>query len=402
VGGSRRVGGGSPGPVTGALPEVAAPALALAALVGVAVITLGLLNGELPLPGRTNNGGAAGAGKTPTPSNVVIVDPRSRIPGTIVFIKTGNVWAQSGATARQLTSSGADTMATWAPDGSAIYYVHTEERTGFFPAQGVARRYVMEIPSLVRISPGDDAAAKTILSGSYASGRYEWFYFIRQPAPAPSGNQVAILTDGPDPTRSDVVLKLVDLGTGRLTALNVPETAPFGHQDPAWRPDGNVLAYVRPGRDGARGAASIWRYDLASKKATAVTGSGYLQPAWSPDGRYLAATRSDSYGTDVVILDAANGRELLRLTNDERSFAPAWSPTGDSIAFLRVEGGVVDLVLVPLQQASGAWSAGDALPLTKSAGLDASSRPSWFIPPDQRPQPTAAPSGGPPNGPPAS
>jgi hypothetical protein len=381
---------------------VAAPALSLAALVGVAVITLGLLNGELPLPGRSNTGGAAGAGKTPTPSNVVIVDPRSRIPGTIVFIKTGNIWAQSGATARQLSSSGADSMATWAPDGSAIYYVHTDERTGLFPAQGVARRYVMDVPSLALISPGDDVAAKTILSGTYVSGRYEWFSFIRQPAPAPSGNQVAILTDGPDPTKSDVVLKLVDPGTGRLTALNLPETAPFGHQDPAWRPDGNVLAYVRPGRDGARGAASIWRYDVASRKATAMTGSGYLQPAWSPDGRYLAATRSDSYGTDIVVLDAANGRELLRLTNDERSFAPIWSPAGDSIAFLRVESGVVDLVLVPIQQASGAWSAGEALPLTKSAGLDAASRPSWFIPPDQRPQPTAAPSGGLPKGPPAS
>jgi Tol biopolymer transport system component len=385
------------GPATWELPAFTAPALALAALVGVAVITLGLLNGELPLPGRTNNGGAAAAGKTPTPSNVVIVDPRSRVPGTIVFIKTGNIWAQSGATARQLTSTGADSMPTWAPDGSAIYYVHTNPRTALFPAQGVARRYVMEVPSLVRISPGDDAATKTVLTGTFASGRYDWFYFIRQPAPAPSGNQVAILTDGPDPTKSDVVLKLVDLGTGRLTALNLPETAPFGHQDPAWRPDGNVLAYVRPGRDGARGAASIWRYDIAAKKASAVTGTGYLQPAWSPDGRYLAATRSDSYGTDVVILDASTGRELLRLTNDERSFAPIWSPAGDSIAFLRVDSGVVDLVLVPVQQASGTWAAGEALPLTKSAGLDASSRPSWFIPPDQRPPPATAPTGGPPD-----
>jgi hypothetical protein len=102
----------------------------------------------------------------------------------------------------------------------------------------------------------------------------------------------------------------------------------------------------------------------------------------------MAATRSDSYGTDVVILDAANGRELLRVTNDEQSFAPAWSPAGDAIAFLRVDGGIVDLMTIPVQPAGASWSAGEPLALTRAAGLDAGSRPSWYIPPDQLPKPT--------------
>ena len=54
---------------------------------------------------------------------------------------------------------------------------------------------------------------------------------------APDGTQLAILSDGPDPTKSDVVLQLVNATTGKLTSLNLPETSPLGHQDPAWRPD---------------------------------------------------------------------------------------------------------------------------------------------------------------------
>ncbi len=365
------------------------PAVAALVMVGVAALTLGLLTGDLPFFGRRTSGGIAGPAKTPTPSNVVVVDPRSRVPGTIVYIKAGNIWAQSGSSARQLTSTGSDSQPAWARDGSSIYYVSTSSQAGLFPYQGAARRYSLTVPSLVRL-PGDGVGSpQALMSGTFASGRYLWSNFIRQPAPAPDGTKIAVLSDGPDPTKTDVVLQLVDAATSKLASLGLAETPPFGHQDPAWRPDGAILAYVRPGRDGSRGAATIMLYDMKTKKAAALTGPGYLQPAWSPDGRFLAATRSDSFGTDIVVLEAANGKELLRLTNDERSFAPVWSPAGDAIAFLRVDGGVVDLVQVAVQRVGVTWSSGEVLSLTKAAGLDAGSRPSWFIPADQLPQPAS-------------
>ena len=79
-----------------------------------------------------------------------------------------------------------------------------------------------------------------------------------------------------------------------------------------------------------------------------MTGPGYLEPAFSPDGRYIAATKTSSFGNDLVILDATNGRELLRVTNDGASWAPVWSPVGDSIAFLHIQGQIVDLKLARL------------------------------------------------------
>ena len=87
---------------------------------------------------------------------------------------------------------------------------------------------------------------------------------------------------------------------------------------------------------------------MAKGKASAADRSGLPRARFSPDGRYVAATKTSSFGNDLVILDASNGRELLRLTDDGASWAPVWSPLGDSIAFLHIQGQIVDLKLVRL------------------------------------------------------
>jgi Tol biopolymer transport system component len=123
-----------------------------------------------------------------------------------------------------------------------------------------------------------------------------------------------------------------------------------------------------------------------------VTGPGYLAPSWSPDGRYIAATRTDNFGTNVVILDT-KGTEILRVTNDDHSFSPVWAPTGDSIAFLHLAGQIVDLDLARLDGPIGNWTVKETVPLTQVSGLDAASRPGWFVPAADLPTPTS-PTGG--------
>jgi Tol biopolymer transport system component len=198
------------------------------------------------------------------------------------------------------------------------------------------------------------------------------------------------MSDGPDPTKSNVVLQLWDSVKDKTTKPKVSEVPPLGHQDPAWRPDGKVLYYVRNAREGAKGAPAIYRWDMAKKAFSAVTGPGYLEPSLSPDGKYIAATKINAFGTDVVILDASRGRELLRVTNDGTSWAPVWSPGGDGIAFLHMEGQIVDLRLAPLEGDAPGWTIGEITDLTTVSGLDGSSRPDWFIPADQLPE-TPAP-----------
>jgi Tol biopolymer transport system component len=373
------------------LPFDLAPAASLVGLVVVAAASFALLGGSLPtIPG--GNGGDGGPIRSPTPSNVVIIDPRTNIPGSILYVKDGNLWVHSGDKARQLTDSGTASMPTWSPDGASIYFVTTASETGRWPSAGVIRTYNLRVPSLVRLAADGSGTPEVLLTGRVKKGSNTWSYFIREPAISPDGATAAIVTDGPDPTRSDIVVKLLDLAGRTLRDPRIGETQSLGHQGPAWSPDGRTLLYVRNAREGARGIPAIYRFNLATGKSSALTGPGYTAPSWSRDGRFVAATKTSTFGTDVVILDARTGIELLRITRDENSFSPVWSPKGDSIAFFRVEHGVVDLYLAPLTGTAPDWTVGEPLALTISAGLDAASRPAWFIPADQLPPlPTPTP-----------
>ncbi len=378
------------------LPIDLAPALSAAGLVLVAIVSFGLLGGNLPSIGPAGSGGPGGPIRTATPSNVVVIpdDPRAKIPGSLLYVKDGNIWVQSGDKARQLTTGGKDSMPAWAPDGTSIYFVRVKAESGKWPSAGVVRTYNLAVPSLLRIKADGSGTPEVLLTGRLKRGTNTWSFFIREPSISPDGLTAAIITDGPDPTKSDIVAKIVTLADGTIGDPNLGELQGLGHQDPAWSPDGKTLLYVRNAREGSRGTPSIWRYTVATGKSSALTGPGYTAPAWSRDGRLVAATKTSNFGTDVVILDAKTGAEVLRVTRDEASFSPVWSPKGDAIAFFRVAFGVVDLYLVPLAGAAPTLTAGDALPLTVSAGLEADSRPAWFIPSDQLPPlptPTLAP-----------
>ena len=96
------------------LPVDLAPALSVAGLVVVALVSFALLGGTLPtIPGTGNNGNDGGPIRTPTPSNVVIIDPRADIPGDLLYVKDGNIWLQTADRAIQLTTGGQDSMPAW-------------------------------------------------------------------------------------------------------------------------------------------------------------------------------------------------------------------------------------------------------------------------------------------------
>jgi Tol biopolymer transport system component len=380
--------------------------LSIVGLVVIGIVTLSLLNGSLPFGGGSTGNGNAGPGatddpkvlKTPTPSNVVVVPteaPGIKIPGTLVYAKDGNIWLQAGGTANQLTDDGNDSMASFSEDGSAVYFVRTRKMDGVWLIDGQTRNYKMDVPSIMRI-PTAGGKVTTVLDGLVdPPGKLKWMGFIQGPVVSPDGTTIAMTSDLPDPSRSDVTLKLYNLKSEKISDPGLDQKAPLGHQDPAWRPDGKRLAYVRADRDGAKGAPRIYVYTPDTKKARAVTGPGYLHPAYSPDGKYLAATRTSSFGTDVVILDAASGTEILKLTSDGDSWGPTWSPAGDQVAYLHVSGQVVDLRMIQLEGSAPTWTAGKTTDLTTSAGLDSVSRPDWFVPADQLPEPTVAPAASP-------
>jgi dipeptidyl aminopeptidase/acylaminoacyl peptidase len=373
----------------------AVPVLTLIGLGAVLVLSLSLLTGSLPFAARSGGSASSAPGpvRTPTPSNVVVIppDPRSTVPGTIAYVKSGSIWLQSGTQTRQLTNGPDDTMPAWSADGQWLYFIRTKEGPGRFPAEGQAVGYTLTYPELMRMAPDPAAEPERLASGRYKTGRYTWFYWLRQPAPAPDGKTVMLVSDAPDPTRSNVVLQSFSIRSGKLTRIGAAEQPPLGHQDPTWRPDGKLLLYVKNQRDGLRGTPRIMRLDPKTKKPAAFSGPGYTSPSYSPDGRYVAATKSSTLGTDIVILDGRNGAEIARVTDDGASFGPAWSPRGDALVFLRIDRGVTDLVMATISFESGLPQAVEEIPLTEAAGLDPASRPTWFIPPDELP-PSPAPS----------
>jgi dipeptidyl aminopeptidase/acylaminoacyl peptidase len=370
-----------------------APGLSVIGLLVVAWLTLGLMSGSVPFTGGGGNGGAV-AGRTAAPSNVVVV-PQVTFPGAIVYAKAGNIWVQRGGEARQLTNGGSDSMPSWAPDGQSVLFIRTSEEQGLWPSQGSDRHYRMDVPSLMRVNITGTGEPEVLLTGRIKRDTRSWFYWIRQPVLSADGKTLAMISDGPDPTNSDVVLQFYDLSTQERTIPNVPEIVPLGHQDPSWRADGKFLLYVRNGRSGSRGAPVVYRWDVAKAKATPLTGSGYLEPTYSPDGKYIAATKTSALGNDIVILDAAHGRELLRVTDDGASWAPVWSPAGDAIAFLHIDGLITDLRMSRLDGAGPAWTVGETLDLTEVSGLDGGSRPDWYVAPEDLPATTATPTAGP-------
>jgi dipeptidyl aminopeptidase/acylaminoacyl peptidase len=375
------------------------PALALVALVVIAIVTVGLMNGQLPF--RTGGGPGTQPGPTVTeaPSNVVITPPETTFPGSIVYAKAGNIWIQTGKEVRQLTNGGEDSMPAFSTDGTWVYFIRVQEGRGKFPAGGHLARawYDLSTPLLMRTRPDGSGSPQRLLTGQYRTGSSTWFYWLRQPTPSPDGHSIAVISDGPNPLQSDIVLQIYDVAAKTLTSLHLAESLSLGHQDPAWRPDGKLLLYVKNGRELTRGAPQIYRYDPKTKANKPVTGPGYLSPSWSPDGRFIAATKTNAFGSDVVILDAA-GKELLKVSDDDHSFSPAWSPAGDAIAFLHLQGTIVDLRMAQLDSSTGRWTVAKTVDLTKVSGLDGASRPSWFVPASEllapSPAPSAASSGG--------
>ena len=381
----------------GPVGTVVAPLLSVVGLVLIGIITFNLINGEAPFGAMSGNGNGNGdPTRTAAPSNVVVVPEEATFEGSITYAKGGNIWVQTAESVTQLTDTGGASMPSWSFDGESIVYIHYADARGYWPIcrNGGCKngRYDIQIPDLLQVRADGSAEPERLARGRVKDGQLEWAAWMRQPVLSPDGKTIALVTDAPNPEESNVVLQFFDVATKKLRRAGVKESGVLGHQDPEWRRDGLLLLYTQNDRDGSRGAPAIMRYDTRSKKARALTGPGYMQPSYSPDGRYVAATRTTALGTDVVVLDATTGAQLLRITDDGASWAPTWSPAGDGIAFLHIVGQTVDLHLARLEGAAPAWTVKETIALTEVSGLDAASRPDWFIPADLLPPPTARPS----------
>lgn len=264
----------------------------------------------------------------------------------------------TGGTARQLTNHpGDDTGPAWSPDGLQIAFDSTRDD----PAGDI-----------YRVAAAGGAATR--LSTDPAADS--------QPAWSPDGQRIAFTTTrfaatGTAPTSAVVTVPALGGTATRVTPASIADAA-----EPAWSPDGRLLAFVsgqadRSGDvlvlDGTRiipvatdpsraerrpvwrgtqviyttiaadETEDVWSTDPTGddrRDLTARAGLGENAPAYSPDGLRLAYSAAQPDGGQRIVLadeDGRNPRTLAPLgtVEGDRDTDPAWSPDGTMIAFTR-------------------------------------------------------------------
>jgi Tol biopolymer transport system component len=117
--------------------------------------------------------------------------------------------------------------------------------------------------------------------------------------------------------------------------------AGFTLGEPAWSPDGRLIAFVRgrtlPVTGATFGAVFVMSADGTGARRVS-SGPLDTSPSWSPDGTEVAFARADGYGSfasaDVYVVSATGGKaRRLTMTPRRLETEPAWSPDGRKIAF---------------------------------------------------------------------
>jgi Tol biopolymer transport system component len=147
--------------------------------------------------------------------------------------------------------------------------------------------------------------------------------------------------------RSDIHTATFDFGAGRMSPPELAVRTFVGSNNfPSWSPDGEYLAYLRPGNI----IMVVQGRDMKPVRELRPALNIYIGGAslrWSPDGKSIAMTATDLKGRQGIFrIDAANGEAspiALSLREEMgagyRLTEPMWTPDGKRIIYTRVSTG---------------------------------------------------------------
>jgi hypothetical protein len=155
------------------------------------------------------------------------------------------------------------------------------------------------------------------------------------PAYSPNGTKLAYAALGPGHPGGLEVYLMTSLGEERTRVTSTPPEAGAmgGAREPAWSPDGTMLAYVTGPLVGADEHRNLCLL-TSSSQGPILAGIGPDRIAWSPDGTrivYESAGVLWAYHVEDHRIDPLLPAEALDATLCRHR--PAWSPAGDRLAF---------------------------------------------------------------------
>lgn len=193
---------------------------------------------------------------------------------------------------------------TWAPTGDRLAFVRTTARRELVVDSLDGSERVLSLPGLLA-RPGNELAGG--------------------PAWSPSGASIYVAgTVAPADTE---LYSITPLG-GDLRQLTRDTQNEF---DPAWSPNGRLIAFARQIIDFRRYPTSLWMMAADGSHPRRLAESGYdRSPSWAPDNVRLVFARSRRGVDEIAVLDTRS-RRVRPLVSNARD--PAWSPDGRLIAF---------------------------------------------------------------------
>ncbi|MCX5889959.1 MAG: hypothetical protein NTY36_10950 [Deltaproteobacteria bacterium] len=247
----------------------------------------------------------------------------------LAFVRGGNIWSadSDGGKARQLTHSHKDRGPAVSPDGKWVaFYSGVGEETGF--------GQIFLIPSQ---------------GGIIQQFRHPEIQGGEHPAFSPDGKNLLFvgLSDlkvkkerGSELSFATMSLSLADLASGAVRRITSnPNTlldTGYVYSNPAFSPDGRLIAYQESGSDVSGGfevlnlqGKKIFRFPKNSRDATP-----YWRPQFTPDGKEILcySPATDSGKEDVVFLvNPASGRKTILALGSQ----PTYVDHGKAIVYER-------------------------------------------------------------------
>jgi TolB protein len=164
---------------------------------------------------------------------------------------------------------------------------------------------------------------------------------IGEPAWSPDGTQLAFIGasgDAPIQKRHMFLYVAAANGGPPLRLASCGSCAARWSSRLAWSPDSKWITFSRD--SGHRLPESLWTISAAGGNPRRITHCRRCidaQPAWSPNGRVLAFVRAAGLYTSGLYTIRADGSGLTKIARDAVN-EPAWSPDGRWIAFGRPGG----------------------------------------------------------------